>query len=157
MSKILRDDVWPANSYTRFFWLYIRLWEDILTLVDVYKVSDQKDTQLVIARHAIVDFDSLDELIKEFHEHTKSEEIKRLNQEDQKKIANAFNNYHRKVQPQRELLKKIRNNIGSHRTGKPWLIAPQSGVTSPDKWGVWEQFVSSLENECDLTKWKRYT
>ncbi len=155
MSRALRQqDMWPASSYARFLWLSFGLWEDIHALVDVYKISDQKETRLVIARHAIVDFDSLDELIKEFHEHAKNEEFSRLKLDDQEKITTAFISYHRTVQPQRELLKKIRNYLGSHRTGMPWLKVPQSGVTLPDEWGKWEQLLSSLEDECDLTKWK---
>jgi len=155
MSKVLRQqDMWPASSYARFLWLSLGLWEDILALVDAYKTIDRKEAQLVIARHAIVDFDSLDELLKEFHDYIKSEELSRLQPEDQKKMTTAFGSYHRTVQPQRELLKKIRNNLGSHRTGMPWLKAPQSEVTSSDEWGKWEQFLSSLEDECELTKWK---
>jgi len=155
MSKTLRQhDKWPASSYARFLWLSLGLWEDILALVDVYKKVDKKDAQLVLARHAIVDFDSLDELIKEFHDHVKSEELGRLSSDDQKKMITAFSDYHRKVQPQRELLKKIRNNLGSHRTGMPWLKAPQSEMASSDEYGKWEQFLTSLEDECKLTKWK---
>jgi hypothetical protein len=49
MSKVFRQQgMWPMSSYARFIWLSLGLWEDILTLVDVYKVSDQKDTQLVL-------------------------------------------------------------------------------------------------------------
>lgn len=144
---------WPASSYARFLWLAFGLWKDIQELADVYKASSQAETRLVIARHTIVDFDSLDELIKEFHDHIKQEELNRLNPSDRQRLTNAFGNYHRKVQPHRELLKKIRNNLGSHRTGLPWSKAPQSGVTSADEWGKWEQLLVSLEDECDLTKW----
>ncbi len=155
MSRVLREqDMWPASSYARFLWLAFGLWEDIHALADIYKASNQEETRLVIARHVIIDFDSLDELIGEFHEHIKSYELNKLQPDDQSKMKAAFSNYHRTVQPQRELLKKIRNNLGSHRTGIPWLKAPSSGVISPNEWGKWEQLLSSLESECDLNKWK---
>ena len=154
MSRVLREqDVWPASSYARFLWLAFGLWEDIHALVDAYKASTQTETRLIIARHVLIDLDSLDELLKEFHDHIKKEELTRLKPDDQERIDSAFNSYHRTVQPRRDLLKNIRNNLGSHRTGMPWAKAPQSGVTSPNEWGRWEQFLISLENECDLTKW----
>lgn len=154
MSRALRQqDAWPASSYTRFLWLAFGLWEDIHALVDTYKSSSQKEARLVIARHVLIDFDSLDELLKEFHDHIKKEELTKLQSDDQNRISSGFNSYHRAVQPHRERLKDIRNNLGSHRTGKPWVKAPQSGVTASNQWGKWEQFLISLENECDLAKW----
>lgn len=72
MSRMLRQqDTWPASSYARFLWLAFSLWEDIHTLVDIYKSADNEETGLVISRHTLVDFDELDELLKEFLEHIK--------------------------------------------------------------------------------------
>ena len=36
----------------------------------------------------------------------------------------------------------------------PWIKAPQSGVESPNEWGKWEQFLVSLESECELERWR---
>ncbi|HKZ01235.1 MAG TPA: hypothetical protein VJ180_03290 [Pyrinomonadaceae bacterium] len=154
MSRIFRQqDAWPASSYARFLWLAFGLWEDIFALVDTYKSSTQPESRLVIARHVLVDFDSLDELLKEFHDHIKKEELTKLQPDDQNRMNTAFSSYHRAIQPHRDLLKNIRNNLGSHRTGMPWVKAPQSGITTPNEWGRWEHFLISLENECDLAKW----
>jgi len=154
MSRALRQqNLWPASPYARFLWLAFGLWEDIHTLTEVSKLSNQAETRLAIARHVLIDFDSLDELLKEFHEHIKKEELSKLNPQDRERLTAAFGNYHRTVQPHRKMLKDIRNNLGSHRTGMPWSKAPQSGVASQDEWGKWEQFLVSLENECDLAKW----
>jgi hypothetical protein len=155
MSRILRQQgMWPASSYSRYLWLSFGLWEDIIELVGLYKVSMKDEARVVLARHILVDFDTLDELIKEYHDHIKKEELTKLSPEDQERMINAFDCYHRIVQPHRRLLKKIRNNLGSHRTGMPWQKAPDSGVDSSNEWGKWEQFLSSLEKECDLEKWK---
>ena len=121
--------------------------------MDTYKSSTQPESRLVIARHVLVDFDSLDELLKEFHDHIKKEELTKLQPDDQNRMNTAFSSYHRAIQPHRDLLKNIRNNLGSHRTGMPWVKAPQSGITTPNEWGRWEHFLISLENECDLAKW----
>lgn len=154
MSRIFRQqDAWPANSYARFLWLAFGLWEDLYALVDVYKSSTQSESRLVIARHVLSDFDSLDDLLKEFHEHIKKEELTKLMTDDQNRMNTGFGDYHRSLQPHRELLKNIRNNVGSHRTGMPWVKAQQSGITNQKQWGKWEHFLISLENECDLAKW----
>jgi hypothetical protein len=154
MSRVLRQqNAWPASSYARFLWLAAGLWEDIYTLVDAYKSSTEPGGQLVIARHVLIDFDSLDELLREFHAHIKKVEITKLEVADQNRMSMAFSSYHRAVQPYRELLKNIRNNLGSHRTGVPWVKAPQSGITDPNEWGKWEHVLISLENECNLSKW----
>jgi hypothetical protein len=145
--------MWPANPYARFLWLALDLWEDLHTLVDVYKSTNKEDPRLVIARHTLVDFDSLDELLKEFIEHINKEEIKKLNQQDQDRLLNACISYHKAVQPRRKLLKDIRNNLGAHRTGRPWINAPQSGISSSSEYGKWEQFLAQLENKCDLNEW----
>jgi hypothetical protein len=107
----------------------------------------------VLARHVLVDFDSLGELLREFYDHIKREELDKLSPPDAEKILSAFGDYHRAVQPYRQSLKEIRNNLGSHRTGEPWRKAPDSGVTSPEEWGKWEQYLAELEGCCDLTRW----
>ena len=57
------------------------------------------------------------------------------------------------MQPHRELLKKIRDNLGAHRVGIPWENARDGKFVSPNNWGEWEVFLISLEQECDLAKW----
>jgi hypothetical protein len=151
--NLRRQGPWPANSYARFLWLAIGLWEGILALADVYRSSSDDETRLVLAFHVLGDFDSLDELLREFHNHIKREELCRLSATDADKMRSAFLDYHRAVQPQRESLKEIRNCLGSHRTGEPWRKAPRSGVTSPDEWGKWEGYLLELEGRCDLTLW----
>ncbi|HAE60615.1 MAG TPA: hypothetical protein DCG54_14205 [Anaerolineae bacterium] len=154
MSRIFRQqDAWPASSYARFLWLAFGLWEDIYALVNTYKSSTQLECRLVIARHVLIDFDSLDELLKEFHDHIKNEELTKLQPDDQNRMNTAFSHYHRAVQPHRELLKNVRNNLGAHRTGMPWVKASQNEITTPNEWGKWEHFLISLENECNLIKW----
>ena len=150
--KIRRQGQWPSNSYARFLWLAFGLWEDIYDLAEVYK-SSIGDTRLVLARHVLGDFDSLDELLGEFHNHIKQEELDKLGPTDQDKILSAFHDYHRAVQPSRESLKEIRNSLSSHRTGEPWRKAPKSGVTSPEEWGKWEHYLLELEARCDLALW----
>jgi hypothetical protein len=154
MSRNLRrQGPWPANSYARFLWLAFGLWEGIRALADVYRSSNDDETRLVLACHVLGDFDSLDELLREFHNHIKREELDKLSPTDCEKMRSAFLGYHRAVEPWRESLKEIRNCLGSHRTGEPWRKAPKSGVTSPGEWGKWEQYLSELEGRCDLTQW----
>lgn len=155
MSRNLRrQGPWPANSYARFLWLASGLWEEIHALANVYRSSNDDETRLVLARHVLGDFDSLDELLREFHNHIKGEELDKLSPADGAKMRSAFLHYHRAVEPSRESLKEIRNCLGSHRTGEPWRKAPKSGVTSPELWGRWEQYLSKLEGRCDLTQWE---
>ena len=73
--NLRRQGPWPANSYARFLWLAIGLWEGILALADVYRSSSDDETRLVLAFHVLGDFDSLDELLREFHNHIKREEL----------------------------------------------------------------------------------
>ena len=154
MSRTLRNQgVWPASQYARYLWLAGGLWEDILALSELWKTISDSTARLVLARHALVDFDALDELLKEFHEHVKSEEISRLSHEDANRITEAFSAYHRQVEPKRQLLKEIRNNLGSHRTGLPWERARRGPTTSADEWGKWEQYLVQLEAKCNLPDW----
>jgi hypothetical protein len=150
--KIRRQNQWPLNSYARFLWLALGLWEDIYTLADAYK-SSTGDTRLVLARHILGDFDSLDELLGEFQKYIKREELDKLSSADREKMLSAFRDYHRAVQPSRQSLKEIRNCLSAHRTGEPWLKARTSGVTSAGEWGKWEQYLLMLEARCDLTQW----
>ncbi len=151
--ELRRQGQWPANSYARFLWLAFGLYEEIHALADVYRSSNDGETRLVLARHVLGDFDSLDELLHEFHDYIKRKELDKLSPADGKKIRSAFLDYHRAVQPSRQSLKEIRNCLGSHRTGEPWRKAPQSGVTSPEEYGKWEQYLLKLEGRCDLTQW----
>jgi len=154
MSRILRSQgAWPASQYARFLWLAFGLWEDIYELSGIYKSTSDKDQALVIARHLLVDFDSLDELLKEFHDHIKHNELKILSPEHQQILSDAFSNYHRALEPRREEIKEIRNNLGSHRTGLPWQKASRRNDFSPQDWGKWEGYLTNLEQQCDLHSW----
>lgn len=152
MSRAQRqENIWPANLYARYLWLLYGLWEDIYVLGEAYKRSTDDNIRIVIAQHLLVDFDSLDELIKEFQQHIKNEELSKLSAEDGEFLQAKFTEYHRVLEPRRETLKDIRNNR-AHRTGKPWEKAPKYGMDS-DTWGTWEQLLVQLESKCDLTQW----
>jgi hypothetical protein len=151
--KHRRQGQWPANPYARFLWLAFGLWEEIHALADVHRSSNDDETRLVLACHVLGDFDSLNELLREFHNHIKRKELDRLSPADGEKMRSAFLGYHRAVEPSRESLKEIRNCLASHRTGEPWRNAPKSGVKSPEEWGKWEQYLLKLEGRCDLTLW----
>jgi len=153
MSRKLRQQGFlPSNSYARFLWLSFGLTEDIYALVDVYKSCEGEETRLVLARHVLVDFDSLDELLQEFHVHVKQEEVGKLAPENAARMKAAFADYHAAVQPSRQALKKIRNHLGAHRTGRPEQKALGNAAAEP-VWGEWEQHLAELEVRCDLTAW----
>ncbi len=154
MSRHLRQQrIWPGNSYARFLWLGYGLAEEIQALADVYKSSNRDEVRLALARHVLGDFDSLDELLKEFHNRVKQEWLDELSPPDAGKMRSAFRDYHRAVQPHKQSLKEIRNHLAFHRTGEPWRNAPASGETLPEQWGRWEQHLLQLEARCDLTRW----
>lgn len=154
MSKAHREKgLWPMSSYARYLWLVYGLWEDMLALNEAYKVAQDPEVQLVVVRHMLVDFDSLDELIKEFHGHVKRVEVGKLSDKDAELILGAFSDYHRVLEPHRSKLKQIRNNLGAHRTGMPWVKAKTSGTTDSNEWGKWEQLLVKLERHCDLSLW----
>lgn len=148
-----RKGLWPMSQYAKFLWHTYGLWEDILALCEVYKHTADSDTKIIIARHFLVDFDSLDELLKEFHNHIKNNELNKLSERDVQRVKDAFIKYHRAVGPHRKKLKQIRNNFGAHRTVTPWENARKAGVTDVNEWGKWEQFLVGLESYCDLAQW----
>lgn len=154
MSRLFREqDAWPATQFARFLWLAFGIWEDIITLSELHKSTSDEHQRLVVARHLLVDFDSLDELIKEFHQHIKQNELSRLQPDNAEIMKEAFTSYHRAVEPHRESLKEIRNNFGSHRTGVPWENATRKTNFSPEEWGKWEFYLIDLEKRCDLADW----
>jgi hypothetical protein len=154
MSREQRQkDIWPANLFARYLWLISGLWDDIHALAAAYKSAPDHNVQVVIARHLLVDFDSLDELIKEFHEYVKDEAVPRLHTGDGELLKQAFTDYHRAFEPFRPKLKKIRNTFGAHRTGKPKEKAKKYWATDRNAWGEWEQFLVELEGYCDLLQW----
>ncbi len=146
------EQVWPASLYARYLWLIHGLWEDIYYLIEAHRSAANHRIRTVIARHVLIDLDSLDDLIKEFHAHIKEQELAKLRMEDRQIMENLFTEYHKVLQPSREALKDIRN-LGAHRTGKPWKKAPKFGV-DPDMWGKWEQLLVSLEAKYDLSQWQ---
>ena len=154
MSRMLRDqDAWPANQYARYLWQAFALWEDITVLAGIYSVEKDQHRKLVIARHLLVDFDSLDDLLKEFHGYVKDEELDGLDARDSQVMQASFSEYHGAVEPYRGLLKKIRNNLGAHRTAMPWRKSSTRNEFLRDEWGKWESHLTELEGKCELSSW----
>ena len=147
--------IWPANQFSRYLWLIGGLWEDIHVLFEAYKSLKDEHIRIVLARHLLVDLDSLDELIKEFQAYIKKEEAEKLQADDRRRLQEAFTDYHKTLELDRPTLKKIRNFSGAHRTGTPWKKAKKSGITDPNVWGKWEQFLVEIEGHCDLSQWVR--
>ena len=145
--------IWPANRYSRYLWLIGGLWEDVDALFEAYENVKGDHIRTALARHLLVDLDSLDELVGEFKSYIKKEEAQKLQADDRRRLDEAFTNYHRVLEPRRQTLRKIRNFLGAHRTGMPWKKARKSGITDPDVWGQWEQFLVELEGHCDLFQW----
>jgi hypothetical protein len=141
------------SPYARFLWLGYGLLEDIKALADIYSSSPNEETRLVLARHVLIDFDSLNTLLREFQRYIKQDELSKLNSQHAAQMHSAFVSYNRAVQPSRKSLREIRNNFGTHRTGESQLHAPQSGVTSREEWGKWELYLTDLEQRCELNQW----
>lgn len=148
-----RSNTLPANQFSRFVWLLEALWEEIHDLFEIYHMLEVDNHKYVLSRHILVDFDTLDELVKELHMHNKNHVYKKLNTEDRKLLEQAFSKYHRTVEPSRNLIKSIRDNLGAHRTGMPVTKSKKSGIKDPKQWGKWEQLLVELEKKCKLDNW----
>lgn len=154
MSRYLRQSgLWPISDYARYMWQVFSLWEDISILAELHSATKTPGSKNVLERHIIVDFDSLDELLKEFQGYIKNTEIEKLSAHDAEIINSAFIEYHREVQPTRQTQKSIRNYFGAHRTAKPWEKAKKSGINDPKTFGRWEQLLTEIEKQCELSKW----
>ena len=140
------------SEYARYLWLAYGLWEDLLALNQAYKNMTDNDIKIVIVRHMLVDFDSLDTLLREFLKHIKDHELGKLNAKDTERMLDAITTYTKVVEPQRKILKEIRNNLGADRTG-PMKRAKTTGVMSSYEWGSLEHFLVDLEARCDLSQW----
>src|SRR5271157_2673250 len=112
MSRVYRQKgIWPMSEYARYLWLAYGLWEDLLALNQAYKNMTDNDIKIVIVRHMLVDFDSLDTLLREFLKHIKDHELGKLNAEGIERMLEAITTYTKVVEPRRKILKEIRNNL----------------------------------------------
>lgn len=141
--------VWPGNLYASYLWLADGLWDDMCALVETYNASENDEVRMAIARHVLIDLDSLDDLIREFHGHIRKEEVNKLKAADKERLEKAFGEYFRRAQPYKSSLKDVRNHLGAHRDG----ILKRMKKAGSLAWGEWEQWLVQLENNCVLSKW----
>ena len=145
------NNLWPADELAVQIWHLVAALEDIADLIEASKLIAAAGSRTALVKKALVELKSFDDLIGTFQRVIRTSD--RVPTKDRDVVVAALSEYHRTVEPSRELLADIRNTVGAHRRSLP-DDGQRSGFGKDFRaWGAWEHQLADLESKCTLEIW----
>jgi hypothetical protein len=127
--------------------------EDIRDLVEICKLVSDSDAKATLVEKILVDLKSFDDLAEELRTTLYKAPGPELPLPVVSELKDALRVYDKAIDGSRELLAKIRHNLGAHRRGLPGADERKRFELDFKAWGEWEQTLRDLEASCTLDRW----
>jgi hypothetical protein len=148
-----KKHLWPSDDLAVHIWHMVAVTDDIADLVEASKLVREPDAKVAMIKKALVDLKSFDDLVAELRRTLYAKPNPPMPESAVAPLKDALHDYDKELEPSRDLLAKIRNNLGAHRRGLPGDKERKKFKTDFLAWGEWEQILNDLEAECTLDRW----
>lgn len=148
-----KKDLWPSDDIAVHIWHMVAVTEDIADLVEASKLVRQPDAKVALIKKALVDLKSFDDLVGGLRRTLYSRPNPPTPESAVASLKDGLHDYDKDLDPSRDLLARIRNNLGAHRRGLPGDKERKKFKTDFTAWGEWEHTLNDLEAACTLDQW----